>query len=297
MLKPLTRRRRLAGLAAAGVAATLIAAGCGGSSDRLSSDEYRDQADAICLATDEATENFDVTTSEGLLALIAAQREQIDELDDLDPPEELEDEHEEAVDVLNQLVDRFEVIQQRIADGENATTVLTAEAPQLEDLGNRADELAVELGLEVCGNDDESTSPDTTTDEPTTDDDVPVLTGGVAQYIQDLTAGAAALQSFGTALQSVDSPAELEDLAPGLSANLDAFDEALSNMGGYTLGVAQLDEQREALIATGPAVSDVLRRFVDAAADGDGAAIQELVPEIQSAIDAFSEAASGNATP
>ena len=44
-------------------------------------------------------------------------------------------------------------------------------------------------------------------------------------------------------------------------------------------------------MATGPGVSDVLRRFVTAAAAGDIAALQKLVPEVTAAIGKFQAAA------
>ena len=56
---------------------------------------------------------------------------------------------------------------------------------------------------------------------------------------------------------------------PEATAALDTFDEAIAKLNTYTLADDTLDEQRSGLVRTGPKVSDVLRRFLDAAEKGD----------------------------
>ena len=74
---------------------------------------------------------------------------------------------------------------------------------------------------------------------------------------------------------------------------LDDFDKAIGELETYTLSDGTLDRQRAGLVRTGPRVSDVLRQFLDAAQEGDVAAVQGLVPEVTSAITEFQQAATG----
>ena len=80
---------------------------------------------------------------------------------------------------------------------------------------------------------------------------------------------------------------------PDATAALDDFDEAIAKLDTYTLEDETLDKQRAGLVRTGPKVSDVLRRFLDAAEKGDVAAVQALVPEVTSTITEFQQAATG----
>jgi hypothetical protein len=80
---------------------------------------------------------------------------------------------------------------------------------------------------------------------------------------------------------------------PGAKAALDDFDQAIAKLQTYSLGDATLDKQRAGLVRTGPKVSDVLRRFLDAAQEGDVSKVQALVPEVTSTITEFQQAATG----
>lgn len=62
-------------------------------------------------------------------------------------------------------------------------------------------------------------------------------------------------------------------------------------MGTYTLDVPTAERQRANLVAEGPRVSDVLLRFVNAAEEGDAAAVQNILPEVMSALQVFVAAA------
>jgi len=168
------------------------------------------------------------------------------------------------------------------------------------------------LGLKVCGSDDsgDDTTTETTTDtdtdttattlEPTTDGTESTDSssteasgdfGTTDQYLADAQEAAGALTKFGTLLQNVASPADLRDAAPQSQEALDEFDAAIAKLDGYTMEDPTLEKQRSGLVAEGPKVSDVLRRFVDAAASGDASAVQSLLPEVMSALQAFSTAA------
>ncbi|MGI9540151.1 MAG: hypothetical protein ACR2N6_08385 [Miltoncostaeaceae bacterium] len=325
MIKPFSRRSRFGGLFAAGAAAVIIAAGCGGGDgdSALSVDEYRDQANQICREADRTTDAIDVNSVEDFQALIDAQRSQIDELRELDPPDEFSDQHEEAIETLDRTVALLDDARQRIEDGEDPSDVLSDLQAEGEELTDRANELARELGLDDCvdgddsdtgtdsgddsgdssdtltptpdAGDDSSDSGDTTTDSgDDSSDSSDAAPGSTQRYIQDATAAAGVLTAFGEALQGISNPSELETLAPQLRQNLADFDEAIQSMGSYTLDNAQLEQQRSCLVQTGPAVSDLLGQFITAAENADAGAIQGLVPDIQSTLTDFTQAAQGN---
>jgi hypothetical protein len=110
-------------------------------------------------------------------------------------------------------------------------------------------------------------------------------------YLADVQAAAGALTRYGTALQRVDGIAELRRIRPALDRHVNTFDRRIKRLRGYRLENARLDRQRAGLARTGPPVADVLRRFNAAAARGDVAAIQRLVPVVQRRITAFQRAA------
>jgi hypothetical protein len=303
-------RRTSAGLAVAGAA--ILIAGCGGGSDSLSAEELRSQADAICAAADEATAAIpEPTSNEDILPFLIATRDAqtgaVAELKELDPPSELEADWDRAIALQDEQLETINEAITRIEAGEDAEAVITDLSPGLERRDNELDALADDLGLTVCGADDEGGTPPATTDGSTTaattlgEPTVPAATdttapstgaqGSVDQYLQDAQAAAAALTQFGEILQNVGSADELEAQAPAAQQALDEFDAAIARMDGYTLAIPQIENQRAGLVQEGPAVSDVLRRFVDAAATGDAAAVRELLPEVQSALQAFSRAA------
>ena len=173
--------------------------------------------------------------------------------------------------------------------------------PSSTTLNEQADAKANELGLTVCGSDDAEIDTTTTAAAPTTPT-APATdttattpstgTGDTAGYVTDVQAAAGALTAFGAALQG-SSLADLKQNVPEATAALDTFDEAIAKLDTYTLDDDTLDEQRSGLVRTGPKVSDVLRRFLAAAAEGDVAAVGALVPEVTSTIQEFQAAATG----
>ncbi len=151
---------------------------------------------------------------------------------------------------------------------------------------------AVAVLASACGSggDDGAPTAGTTTADPQSAPP-PTARGdrvvGTAVYARDLTATATALSSFAGALRTVDTPAELRQLIPGLTSDLDRLDSAIGRMARYTVDNARAEEQRERLVRTGPRLGDLLRRFIAAAEEGDGAGIQALVPQIRDAIGDF----------
>lgn len=121
--------------------------------------------------------------------------------------------------------------------------------------------------------------------------------GDIARYLEDVQAASNSLTTFGTALQAVDNPRQLEARYAALTAELDTFDEAIARMEGYTLPEAQIEAQRARLVAAGPPLSDVLRRFLDAAQEAidtnSPAPLRAILPEVAAQIRNFTQAAQG----
>jgi hypothetical protein len=306
---PLAVRRSIAGLAAIGAVAFI--AGCGGGSDSLSAEEFRTQADAVCADTDRQIDELtEPTSGDQVLAFLRAglpiQEAQLAKLRELEPPEELKADFDSAMGLLEQQTTAIDAAADRIEGGEDAEAVLTEVNDQISGLGDQADEKAQTLGLTVCGDDSDSgdstataatvaTAPAVTVDPaPTTSAPAETTGGGeTAAYVADVQEAAGALQEFGTLLQSTTGLDDLRGKIPAAQAELDTFDAAIAKLDGYTLEAAELEEQRAGLARTGPAVSDVLRRFLDAADEGDLAAVQALVPEVTQTIGEFQAAATG----
>jgi len=304
----LVRTRPFAGLATLGAVAFI--AGCGGGgSDTLSADEFRQQADAICA---EANTRIDALTepsaSDQILGFfqsaLTIQQEQIQKLKDLEPPDDLAPTFDEATGLLDQQVTKITGAIDDMEAGQDPATVVAAAQTEFDALSDQADAKAKELGLTVCGTEDtaaDTGTTGTTTTAPSTETTPPATgttasTGPVGEasaYLADVQAAAAALTEFGDTLQSTTSLDDLKANVPEAKAALDTFDEEIAKLGTYTLDDDQLDQQRARLAETGPKVSDVLRRFLDAAADADIAAVQRLLPEVTSTITEFQAAATG----
>ena len=99
-----------------------------------------------------------------------------------------------------------------------------------------------------------------------------------------MRAAGAAIGNFARLLQNDESFSAKQDR---LQANLDAFDQNIRDLADYTLTNAQLERQRAGLARTGPNVTEVLGRFMEAAAEGDEGAIRDLAPEVQEVLSEF----------
>jgi small-conductance mechanosensitive channel len=294
----LVRRRPLAGLAVLGAAALI--AGCGGGgSDSLSADEFREQADAICADGDEATDALTApTTPEQILPFLQTglpiSDEQRERIAALDPPDELQAAFDEAQDLNQQRRDLLQQAVERIEAGEDPEAVLRELDPQLDQLQEESRAKARELGLAVCGADD-----DDGTTTATTTGTAPAPTAGTAggaggttaEYLEDVGAAVGSLQSFSGLLQGTTSLADLQSKVPEARAELDSFDAAVAELDGYSFDNATLEAQRAQLAATGPEVADQLRRFLTAAESGDAEAIQQVLPGVTRALTEFQDAA------
>jgi hypothetical protein len=286
----LARHRIMAGLVVVG-ASLAIAAGCSTDSDDgaattgntsgaggLTAAEYRQQANAVCVATEEGIGGLAnpanptaEQTADILEDGLEIQQTGIDRLKALDPPDDLQANHDKAVSLLEQRQTITQQLLDRIRDGE-AVPALTRElGPRIQQLRNQADDVARDLGLEEC------------VDGPS-GEDAEAQTSALNKYRQDVRAAGAAIGNFARLLQTNESFAAKKDR---LEANLDTFQENIEDLGDYTLSNATLERQRAGLARTGPNVTDVLRRFMDAAADGDQKAIQDLAPEVQRVLSEF----------
>ena len=298
---PFARRRPVAGIATLGVAALI--AGCGGSSASLSADEFRTQADAICADYNAKSDALTDPSSPAeylpsLKAIVPLQDAQLAKLKELKPPSELSGTYGEAIALLEKQKGVLGTAVTRLEGGEDPATVLNSIASEAGDLGDEADVKAKDLGLKVCGTDGDTTgsattAPETTTAPATTSAETATTAGGTADYVADVQSAATALQEFGTVLSTSTGISDLKSKVPEAQTSLDTFDTAIAKLDGYSLGIPRLDEQRTGLARTGPKVSDVLRRFLDAAAAGDLAAVQKLVPEVTTTIGEFQKAATG----
>lgn len=296
----LPRRRSLAGLVAIG--ATALIAGCGGGDDSLSAEEFRTQADAICADANGQLEAVGEPSSPDqylgyIQSALPIQQAQIERLRELDPPDDLQADFDTGVGAIQEQIDAIQGAATRIEAGEDPTAVLTEVGAELDTINEESDAAAQRLGLTVCGSDSEETATTATTATtpaaPVTTEATTAASSDTAAYVADVQEAATALQEFGTLLQGSTGLEDLQTKIPEAQAALDTFDTAIAKLDGYTLTTAELEQQRAGLAETGPAVSDVLRRFLDAAGEGDIAAVQALVPEVTQTIGEFQSAATG----
>lgn len=137
------------------VAIALLGAAC--SSDDLSADEYRAEADQICRSAEQAIGAPALATdpsgaADELRAALPALERQISGLENLDPPGELAGEHDDAMQLLNQQLDLVSELVKRIdAEDEAPITVAQEIVPRLQGLAARSDAKARALGLVECG--------------------------------------------------------------------------------------------------------------------------------------------------
>jgi hypothetical protein len=143
--------RSVAGLCVAALA--VAAAGCGDDDERLSSEEFLEQGNAICASVNDeldaafeelgddqpSTDEFVSLVEDTLVPIV---RTEIDDLRELNPPEELEDEASQLFDDADAVIDEIE---QMIQDDPEAFVESD------EDLFAEVNERATELGLVECG--------------------------------------------------------------------------------------------------------------------------------------------------
>ncbi len=298
---PLVRRRPLAGLAALGAAALI--AGCGGGSDSMSADEFREQADAICAEGDERVATIPEPTTADQVApsleqALSVADDQLARLGELDPPDELQTAFDEAQDLNQQRRDLARQAVERIQNGEDPQVVLRDVSPELERLQEEARAKARELGLTICGREDDegaSTAGGATATAPEPTTDTTGARGETAQYREDVGVAVASLRSFSSLLQGTTSLEDLQARVPEARAELDRFDAAIASISDQQFDNATLEGQRGRVAKLGPQASEVLDGFLDAAESGDSEAMQSKLRELNQVVSEFRSAVS--ATP
>lgn len=194
----------------------------------LTLDEWVEEADSICEETNDASDEIGEVESladveELAPELLELAEEQYDALVDLGLPDEQADDVEAALELLEEQLALLEEIVDA-GDDEETITELVDEGTELED---ELDELAADLGLEVCGaleEDSTSTTDSDTTDGDSTDTDLSTEQGlsellaiGLGEI--GLTADESACVSDGMVNQySVTELAELDPEDPAVQS-------------------------------------------------------------------------------
>ncbi len=148
--------RAFTGAVAGALAAVALAAGCGGGGDgdRLTKEEYIQQADAICAdATGQIDGLGEPQSLEDLAAMtkqaVAIAAAQLEKLRALVPPEEIEEQVNRAYDLLEQqngVADEI-VAAAEAGDAEKIQQLVDEAAP----LEQEGDDIAANIGLQECG--------------------------------------------------------------------------------------------------------------------------------------------------
>ena len=146
--------------ALAGLAVVALAAGCGGGGggggDRLTQEEFIQQADAICADSDQQIGALGEPQTMEELATLAPQAfaisgQTLDALRELNPPEGLAAQYTRALDLLQQQQDLEQEFVDAAESGDQAQ--VDAVIAKGEPLETEADGIAKELGLTECGSD------------------------------------------------------------------------------------------------------------------------------------------------
>ena len=146
--------RSVAGLCVAALA--VVVCGCGDDEERLSSEEFLEQGNAICASVnDELDAAFEALgdsqpSTDELVSLFADTvvpnvRAEIDDLRELNPPDELQEEARQLFDDADAAIDEIE---QLIEDDPEA--FFESDEDPFADVNERA----TELGLVECGGDE-----------------------------------------------------------------------------------------------------------------------------------------------
>jgi hypothetical protein len=136
----------------------LVGCGGGGGGDRLSEEEFRQQADAICADFEGRLDALEPPASADDLQRFVQEAIPIIEegnaqLNALNPPEEFEARWNRAMEINDANLATVRELRDAIEQGDNARAQeLFQEVGSEEEEANR---IARELGLENCGSEDE----------------------------------------------------------------------------------------------------------------------------------------------
>jgi hypothetical protein len=319
---PLRNRLLSASIAVAGAVA--LTAGCGGSGSSSSTtagasstgapsaDAFRSQADAVCRDANTQLNALTAPSDSSSAADVASylhrgltiSGDELDRLRAITPPADLKDDYDSALDLLSRRDAQLKTAADKIAGGADASQVIGAADARITSLNDQAKAKAKTLGLSVCGTDEgetATTSTATTTTAPATDTTATTASttgtsatsGTDKRFTTDLTTASGALSHFADVIRSGGSLSDLQAKVPTARADLQKFDRAITDLGRYTLDSPALERKRAGIARTGHRVTSTLERFLDAVAKGDQGAAAAVLPDLQSAITAFSSAAAG----
>jgi hypothetical protein len=133
-----------------------LAAACGGD-DRLSTDEYREQARRICVDADRATERIEQPTrataeaiADYFKRLLEANDRTTKRFEALEPPEELEQAHDDALEANAEAIKVVREVIDELERGGDSREVLTRAQSRLQELRRRSGDAADRLGVPEC---------------------------------------------------------------------------------------------------------------------------------------------------
>ena len=131
-----------------------LGAACGGSDDRLSREELIEQGDAICSEYDSRVDEIeDPENSDDVARCVDEVKpvieEGTDKLDELTPPEELEDDYDEWIELARAQVAAADDMKAAAAEGDDAR--VEEIVSDLRDNDAEANRLAQSIGFKECG--------------------------------------------------------------------------------------------------------------------------------------------------
>ena len=154
-----------AGLSLTAALAALVVAGCGGGGggSRLSKADFISQADAICQKAHEdenkvSFPNVNPSTAsqddlkkfgDAIKQATAIDRKEVDDLKALKPPEDFQDNYDEALQELSDGLDHADNAVDEANKGDTAG--LTRELNAVQSKATEANKKAAAYGLKVCG--------------------------------------------------------------------------------------------------------------------------------------------------
>jgi hypothetical protein len=133
-----------------------VAAACGGGGgdERLSREELIEQGDAICTEYESRVDEIEEPQGQEDVARFVDEakpvvEEGVDELDALTPPEELEDDYDEWIELSRNGVAVLDDLKAAAAEGDDARVEEIVRG--LDDEEAEADRIAQDIGFENCG--------------------------------------------------------------------------------------------------------------------------------------------------
>jgi hypothetical protein len=139
--------------AAAGAAASLALAACGGGDEGLSREEFLSEADSICTEYDQRVDEIEEPQSIDDVERYADEAKPViedgmAELRALEPPDELEQQWDDYMASSEESVEYLDELREAGAAGDQAR--IQEIAQEVSEKNEEADRLARDIGLEDC---------------------------------------------------------------------------------------------------------------------------------------------------